>query len=437
MNVNNIYKWLFGLLTTTDSSMSGSDISAMTATASRAERRELLLIARKEECLPNLYQEWEAAGLLSSAESADHDLLKRRQSSAAEVLDRLPASAVLLTGASMQRYYPPRTPRFSTEIDVLVPDFNAVGAVHEAVRPLGYRLQGAGHCYVPLRGPLQKGFATYRYWSANSYENAPSIQVQVAGLPIDPLRNLPCAEIADKASPFEGHACLRLEPTRQLLLFIVDCCSRTAPITVRHLADVHHLLRVRGSAIDYHYLQRRVEEWALWSGLAKLHEAIVDKRLTSVIDWGKLVDLMNTAAARMARQAESAKRPAAPRKAGGPSPFVARAAAWIKGAFELFGDQRDDDWVARLARAPVLVSLALNAGHRVRAVPLSSKGAAAPQLMNIDGSLYLANGAGLFLLSLVDLTKSSRVDLYNRTKGGKSVVLSRWSGAARSKTASR
>lgn len=437
MNVNNIYKWLFGLLTTTDSSMSGSDISAMTATASRAERRELLLIARKEECLPNLYQEWEAAGLLSSVESADHDLLKRRQSSAAEVLDRLPAGVVLVTGASMQRYYPPRTPRFSTEIDLLVPDFNTVGAVHEAVRPLGYRQLGAGRCYVPVRGPLHKGFATYRYWSANAYENAPSIQVHVAGLPIDAQRNLPGSELVEKAAALEGHACLRLEPTRQLLLFIADCCSRSAPITVRHLADVHHLLRVRGGAIDYAYLQRRVEEWALWNGLAKLQAAIVDKRLTPVVEWGKLGELMNTAVARIARQAERAKRPAAARKSGGPSPFAARAAAWIVGAFELFGEQRDDDWAARIARSPMLVSLVLDAGHRVRAVPLSSKGAAAPQLMNIDGSLYLANGAGLFLLSLVDLSKASRADLFNRSKNGKSVVLTRWSGAARSKTASR
>lgn len=437
MNVNNIYKWLFGLLTTTDSSMSGSDISAMTATASRSERRELLLIARKEECLPNLYQEWESAGLLSSAESADHELLKRRQGSAAEVLDRLPAGVVLLTGASMQRYYPQRTPRFSTEIDVLVPDFNAVGAVHEALRPLGYRLQGAGHWYVPLRGPLQKGFASYRYWTANSYENAPSVQVQVAGLPIDDLRSLPCAELVEKATSLDGHACLRLEPTRQLLLFIVDCCSRSAPITVRHLADLHHLLRVRGSAIDYHYLQRRIEEWGLWSGLAKLHEAIADKRLMPVIDWGKLNELMTTGVARLARQAESAKRPAAARRAGGPSPFAGRLAAWIKGVFELFGDQREDDWAARLARSPMLVSLVLNAGYRVRAVPVSSKGAAAPQLMNIGGCLFLANGAGLFLLSLVDLSKASRVELFNRSKNGKSVVISRWSGAARSKTASR
>lgn len=437
MNVNNIYKWLFGLLTTSDSSMSGSDISAMTPTASRAERRELLLIAKKEDCLPNLYQEWEMAGLLSPSESADQALLKRRQASALQVARDLPAGVVLLTGASLQRHYPPRTPRFSQDVDVLVADFNAVGPIHDALEPLGYLMQEAGQWHVPLRGPLQKGFASYRYWSASSYENAQAVQVHVAGLPVAPQRNLPHAVIAEKAVRLDGHACLGLEPTRQLLVSIADFCSRTEPITVRHLADVHHVLRAGGNAIDYAWLHRRIEEWDLWGGLAKLHEAIAARRLQTAIQWGKLTELINASGPRMARQAQATAKPAEPRKGRTPSPLVQRSAALVKAVFDLFGEPRGDDWSGRIARSPALVALVLRAGHRVHAVPVSSRATVPPRVLRIGDALYLASGAGLFLLSLADVSRGCRADIFNRNRHGKSVVISRWSGTARPRSASR
>jgi len=101
-----------------------------------------------------------------------------------------------------------------------------------------------------------------------------------------------------------------------------------------------------------------------------------------------------------------------------------------KGAFELLESPRRDDIVARLARAPWLVSQVMGAGYRVRGIPVSTKAFDAPRFMRIDGALYLATGAGLILLSLVDLDDVARAGLGERVRtGSRPVVLARWTAA--------
>jgi hypothetical protein len=67
---------------------------------------------------------------------------------------------------------------------------------------------------------------------------------------------------------------------------------------------------------------------------------------------------------------------------------------------------------------------------------VSSKTFDAPRFMRIDGALYLATGAGLILLSLVDLRDGARAALGERVRtAGRPVVLARWSaGRARAGT---
>jgi hypothetical protein len=53
-----------------------------------------------------------------------------------------------------------------------------------------------------------------------------------------------------------------------------------------------------------------------------------------------------------------------------------------------------------------------------------------PRFMRIDGALYLATGAGLILLSLVDLGDLARAGVGERVRAGnRSVVLARWTAA--------
>ncbi len=79
----------------------------------------------------------------------------------------------------------------------------------------------------------------------------------------------------------------------------------------------------------------------------------------------------------------------------------------------------------------------LEAGYRVRGVPVSSKAFDVPRFMRIDGALYLATGAGLILLSLVDLDEGARSGLGERVRtGGRPVVLARWT-SARARTGAR
>jgi hypothetical protein len=60
----------------------------------------------------------------------------------------------------------------------------------------------------------------------------------------------------------------------------------------------------------------------------------------------------------------------------------------------------------------------------------------APRLLRIDGALYLATGAGLILLSLVDLNDGARAALSERVRiGGRPVVLARWAAARTSRRA--
>ena len=54
-----------------------------------------------------------------------------------------------------------------------------------------------------------------------------------------------------------------------------------------------------------------------------------------------------------------------------------------------------------------------------------------------DGALYLATGAGLILLSLVDLRERARAELGERVRtGGRPVVLARWT-AGRTRAGAR
>ena len=73
------------------------------------------------------------------------------------------------------------------------------------------------------------------------------------------------------------------------------------------------------------------------------------------------------------------------------------------------------------------MSRVLGAGYRVRGVPVSTKVFDAPRFMRIDGALYLATGAGLFLLSLVDLSDAARAAMGERVRtASRPVVLARW-----------
>ena len=77
------------------------------------------------------------------------------------------------------------------------------------------------------------------------------------------------------------------------------------------------------------------------------------------------------------------------------------------------------------------------AGYLVRGVLVSTKSFDAPRLLRIDGALFLATGAGLILLSLVDLDDAARARLAERVRsGGRPVVLARWT-AERARSGAR
>ena len=403
MSANNLYRGLFELLTLPQG---GDGPEASLATASGG-RRELLSVGRLEGCLPELYARWAAAGLLSPSESVEHEQLARRRAAAAEVLQALPRGSLVADVEGAQRG--------SGTLEVLIPDFAAIGPLHEAVARLGYRLQGAGEWLVPPRGPMHRGFATFRYGRSSTTTGGMTIEVQVGGVALDERRHVPFAELAGQGQRPAGCACRALEPTRELLYRIARFGAWPAPVTVRQIADLHLLLKSGGPRIDFAWLNRQVEHLEAWAGLRQIRDAIAGKRLGALLSWGEFGRLIDVGVTH--GEALAARRTRKP-----------RVGTLVKGVFGALQPVRDDDVAAKLARQPWLVSRVLASGHRVRGVPVSSKIFDAPRFMRIDGALYLATGAGLILLSLVDLRERARSALGDRVRtSGRPVVLARWS----------
>ncbi|MEO5686020.1 MAG: hypothetical protein ABIR54_01565 [Burkholderiaceae bacterium] len=411
MNANNLYRGLFELLTGPHDEAASSIPNA----SGRNARRELLSVARKEGCLPELYAGWEADNLLSPSEAIEHEQFVRRRASAAAVRRVLPAGSLLAGSGGLCR--DPST------LEVLLADFAAIGPLHEAVGQLGYRLEGTGEWLVSLRDPLQRGAATFRYAMASQTQSAATIEVQVAGVPIDARRNLPFADLAEHAIRIDGLACRTLDPTRQVLHRIASFGARLEPVTVREIAEIHLLLKRSAQRIDHAWLQAKLDYLDAWIGLRQLREAIVAKRLSALLSWGEFGRMIEASVART--DAVATRRKRAP-----------RAGTFLKNGFELLQGPRRNDVAAKLARAPWLVSRVWASGHRVCGVPVSTKAFDAPRLLRIDGALYLATGAGLILLSLVDLNDGARAAVSEGVRiGGRPVVLARWAAARTSRRA--
>ena len=412
MRANNLYRGLFELLTLPQ----GGDGPEASLATSPGGRRELLSVARMEGCLPELYARWAAASSLSPSESVEHEQLARRRAAATEALQALPRGTLVADAEGSQRG--------SGIVEVLIADFAAIGPLHEAVGRLGYRLQGGGEWLVPPRGPMHRGFATFRYARPSTAAGAVSIEVQVGGVALDARRHVPFSELAGHGARLAGCACRSLEPTRELLYRIARFGAWPAPVTVRQIADLHLLLKSGAQRIDFEWLHRQIEHFEAWAGLRQIRDAIAGKRLGALLSWGefgRLIDVGVTHGEALAA-----------RRARGP-----RLGAIVKSMFGASQPVRDDDVVAKLARQPWLVSRVLAAGHRVRGVPVSTKTFDVPRFMRIDGALYLATGAGLILLSLVDLRERARAALGERVRtGGRPVVLARWS-AGRVRTGTR
>ena len=397
MSTNNLYRGLFELLTLPH----GDAAAQMLLTNGRVARRELLVIARQEGCLPELYARWAAQSLLSPTESSEHEQFMQRRASVDEVLRALPPGT-LVAGADA-----------ATAVEVLLPDFAAIGPLHEAIGRLAYRLGEAGEWRVPPRGPMHHGLAAFNYVPTSF--SAVTIAVRVGGVPIDARRQFAFADLAGEAVRLDGLPCRVLAPTRQLLHRIAAFGARATPVTLREIAELHLLLKDAARRIDTAWLQVKLEQLDAWAGLQRLREAIVAKRLGSQLGWGEFGRLVDASAV-LGEADTGAREP--------------RVGAFIRNTFALMQGQRRDDIPAKVARAPWLVSQVLAAGYRVRGVPVSSKVSDAPRFMRIDGALYLTTGAGMFLLSLVDLDDAARAALGERARtGSRPVVLARWSAA--------
>lgn len=360
------------------------------------ERAALWACAQDEKCHLNLALYWRSQGGAAFAEQADLEVAPQRQERSIDIVRRLPASAVLLKGPALHRHYPPGVDRFSVDIDVLIADPTALREVHASVLPAGYVPDGSGYWQVPLRAGMAGLFASLRYWTPERTKATTSMEIQIGGFPISWERVLPFDVLARGARPLPGFECRCLAPTGQLLLAITDYGSRQGPITVRHLADLVHLLRAEGAAVELPELARDLTAYGLWHGLDKFLAAMEARGLR-----GRVPHLLDE----LARLRPAAVAPGAPRRHG-------RVAAAVDRVVSALDGRMPGRWLQRLVcRAPV-VGFMLRAGYRVCGLPIVTRAHSGTQLVECGGVYFLVHEAGICALSLMQGTDSQRRALF-------------------------
>jgi hypothetical protein len=388
MNESAMLDALLGLLTLPPDARAGLR-ETLGAPVGSLRRAALLRIAQRERCHPNLLQLWAAEEPLSDDETALAEALQAKAAGAQRLTQSLPPGIVLLKGANIHRHYPPDTPRYSGDVDVLVPDLRALGSLHSRLVEQGYQCGASGLWGLGPGRDLSRCVGSLRYQSASDAQ-AVSVEVQVGGFPLSLARVLPADELLTQAHRLGTAPYVTLEPTRQLMLALADFMVRVDPLTVRHLADLCNLLQQAGDAIDPPVLARACRHWGLGAGLDKLHAAVAAKGLTD-----RMPAMLRRLRALDLRAARPEARPPLWQRAR--SAVVGRMASGLtRWGGERFGAR---PW----SRAAAAVGCVLDGGLRVYGIPLSFKGVADPMLLRAADSLYLANGAGLFALSLTGL----------------------------------
>lgn len=360
------------------------------------DRAAVWTLAQEEKCHLNLALYWRARGGAEFSQQSDLEVAPQRQAHSLDIVRRLPPSAILLKGQALHRHYPEGIDRFSADIDVLIEDPTALRDVHASVQPAGYVQDGAGYWHVPRRSDMKGLFASLRYWTPERTKATTSMEVQIGGFPISWTKLLPFEVLARGARPLPGFGCRCLSPTGQLLLAITDYGSRRSPITVRHLADLLHLLEAEGDQVDLAALAQDLTLHRLWHGLDKLFVAMEARGLRT-----RVPPLL---------EALSRLRPA--RALGDPS----RRRPLATGLDRLFTSLERRRFGRKLERwacqAP-LVDYMLRADFRVCGLPIVTRPQPVTQLVECEGVYFLVHGAGVCALTLMRGTDAHRRALFD------------------------
>lgn len=361
------------------------------------ERAARWVLAKAEKCHLNLARHWVTQGV-PFAEQSDLEVGPERHARAIEIIKLLPPTAILIKGPALHRYYPRGVDRFSSDIDVLIADPSSLREVH-ACLPASYLPDGEGFWHVPMTGGLDRFFASQRYATREGTRAACSLEVQIGGFPISWERVLPFDVVARDACALPGYECRCLSPTGQLLLAITDFGSRRGAITVRHLADLIHFLRVESESIDLQALAACLTDHGLWHGLGKFFAAMDERGLRAEVP-----PLLDALARLRPDRWEHLGLRAGRRRAS--------VASLVDACFRAAEGRAVGRWLLPLADRSFMVRYLLRAGYRVCAVPVITRPNPFTELVECGGVFFLIHGAGVYALSLMRVEDARRRALF-------------------------
>lgn len=387
---------------------------------------ETQALAGRERCLPNLLDLLAQRRALDDAERKTRERLRTLHVSAGVICAELPEDVVLLKGANIHRLYPVGAARYSGDVDVMLRDYSALGALQAYLKQHGYVSAGSGLWGFRTEPKLRHGLASLRYAIPDQASSTVSVEVQIGGYPITVERAVGFDELCREVKRLPGRPYRTLAHTPQVLLAIADFVGRTSPISIRHLADLSLVVRQADSDIDIDYLRARIRALNLRSGVDKLMLAARSKGLEAALPQA-LRSLAQTPRAPTARPSARYQASPAPGDlpASGDDPPPPRARPIRRAiAVTLLGAARFAQWLrpeslltaAFVSRAG-LVRLALDAGYRVFGIQISHTPMPTTTVINADGGLYLSGGGGVYALSLGGrCTAESRRWLFQRLR---------------------
>lgn len=389
-------------------------------------------LAERERCLPNLLDLLAQRRALDDDERGTRERLRALHTSATTVCADLPEGTVLLKGANIHRLYPAGAARYSGDVDVMLRDYAALGALHSQLKQRGYTPAGSGWWGFVAEPQLRHGLASLRYEIPGQESLAVSVEVQIGGFPISVERAVGFDELCRDVRRLPERTYLTLAPTPQILLAIADFVGRTTPIYLRHLADLTLVVERADTGIDVDYLRARIRALDLRSGVDKLMEAARSKGLEAALpDALRALAQTSQRSAKAGMSDRTTTNPDRMESAGSDGlplrrcgPLRRAAAAALLGSARLAYRLRPDARVtAALASRKGLVSFVLGAGYRVAGIPLSYTPLATTTVIDAGGGLYLCGGGGVVALSLWgDCTAGNRKWLFERLRAAPAPV---------------
>jgi Uncharacterised nucleotidyltransferase len=226
-------------------------------------------LARAEKC----FSQCATAVLARLGEAHREELHRHREVTAIgqSISRSLQDSTIILKGMALAANYPAAVIRDSLDVDLCVPDLDAAGELAGRLRAQGLECTlTALWARVPDHPGRLTGAVRFLPPGTSKEGLHPSVEMHLGAFSTSLSTGIEYAEwqSVTESADVLGLRCRRLDPTGQICLMLADyCVRRSTPVTIRHVVDMAHLLRVRGTSIDWDFVRDFVRRHRVQRGL--------------------------------------------------------------------------------------------------------------------------------------------------------------------------